>query len=131
MRYYFNVSELEEWDQGVEDMRVQLTYDGRAVDNGMLNSGDGLPTIVTGPFAWNEGEGLYYFDFAFTGCKFYGSIPLEFQLVVNFASDYAFHQDSANDYSRQGLPTGDDYAVASRVTMYSDGVLIAGEEPPR
>jgi endoglucanase len=129
IRYYFNVSELEEWGQGVEDFSVQVTYDGRSVDNGMLNSGDGKPTIVTGPFPYDEEKGIYYFDFAFTGCKFYGSIPLEFQLTAAAASDHQSHQDSSNDYSRRGLPMGDDYVVTPYVTLYSDGELIAGQEP--
>ena len=91
----------------------------------MLNSGDGKPTIVTGPFPYDEARGIYYFDFAFTGCKFYGSIPFEFQLLADMASDFQSHQDSSNDYSRQGLPMGD----TPYVTLYSDGELIAGQEP--
>ncbi|MBN1652568.1 MAG: glycoside hydrolase family 9 protein [Deltaproteobacteria bacterium] len=128
-RYYFNVSELAAWGQGVDAFRVQATYDGRSVDNGMLNSGDGKPTIVTGPFPYDEAAGIYYFDFAFTGCKFYGSLPFEFQLVAEMASDYQSHQDSSNDYSIQGLPNGREYVVTPYVTLYSDGELIAGKEP--
>jgi endoglucanase len=73
--------------------------------------------------------GGYYYEFAFTGCKFYGSIPFEFQLVAEGASDNQSHQDSSNDYSRQGLPSGDEYAVTPYVTLYSDGELIAGVAP--
>ena len=129
IRYFFSPAELKEWNQGVDAFRVQVTYDGRSVNNGMLNSGDGLPTIVSGPFPWNAVEDIYYFDFAFTGCKFYGSIPFEFQLVAEAASDHQPHQDSSNDFSRQGLPVGDTYGEARYVAMYSDGELIAGEEP--
>jgi hypothetical protein len=129
IRYYFNVSELRQWGQGVEAFHIQVSLDGRSVDNGMLNSGDGKPTIITGPFPYDEAAGMYYYEFAFTGCKFYGSIPFEFQLVAEIASDNASHQDASNDYSHQGLSTGDAYVVTPYVTLYSDGVLIAGQEP--
>jgi endoglucanase len=132
IRYYFNVSEFIEKGQSVDDIRIQLTYDGRSVDNGMLNSGDGKPTIVTGPVPYDEEKGLYYYDFAFTGCKFYGSIPLEFQIAATtIGSDLNYYMDGTNDYSAQGLPEGKDaeHVVTENVTMYSDGELIWGVEP--
>ncbi|MBN2803724.1 MAG: glycoside hydrolase family 9 protein [Deltaproteobacteria bacterium] len=129
IRYYFNISELLEHNLTIDDVRVQVSYDGRSVDNGMLNSGDGKPTIITGPFAYNKDKGLYYYEFAFTGCKFYGSIPFEFQLYAGMASDLNYYMDSSNDYSRKSLKVGDKYVVTPYVTMYSDGELIAGEEP--
>jgi endoglucanase len=118
-RYYFNITELLEAGQTIQDVGVAVMYD-------QVNVGTGECATVSGPFALDAANGIYYIQIDWAGVKFFGTRELQFALVAAQDSDYVTHWDAANDYSRQGL-TGS-YAIAERIPVYSGGVKVFGKE---
>lgn len=95
------------------------------------------PTEVKGPIACDTDAGVYYFEFDYTGSKFWGLIPaigaprdLLFDYGVEYGAECAW--DASNDWSIQYLKPGGSEEVVKTpyITVYSKGALIWGEEPP-
>jgi endoglucanase len=119
-RYYFNISELMDAGQSIDDVSPAIMYD-------QVKSGGKQSTEVTGPFAFDAAHGIYYLQIDWTGVQFFGTREIHFALVAAQDSDYKTHWDPTNDYSRQGITSA--YTVAKYIPVYSDGVKIYGEEP--
>jgi hypothetical protein len=96
------------------------------------------PTRVSGPIRCKEHPSTYYFEFDYTGAKFWGLIPaigaprdllIDYGLA-NGASKCPWNPN--NDWSVSGLDVGgsEDVVSTRHITVYSKGRLIWGEEPP-
>jgi endoglucanase len=118
-RYYFNITELLEAGQTIDDVSVAVMYD-------QVYTGNGESAKISGPFALDAANGIYYIQIDWAGIKFFGAREFQFALVAAQDSDYATHWDTSNDYSREGLTAG--YMIAERVPVYSNGVKVFGIE---
>jgi hypothetical protein len=120
-KYFFNISELIENGQGIEDVIFAIEYDEQI-------SMQQDPITYRGPFKWDD-AGTYYFEFDWSGSKIYGDRELQISFRVKQDSNYMTHWDSSNDYSRKGLTS--EFEVCKNVPVYLDGVKAYGEEPPK
>lgn len=120
-RYYFNISELLENEQGIDDVIFTVEYDEQV-------SMQQDPIKYTGPFKYDD-AGTYYFEFDWSGSKIYGDRELQISFRVKQDKNYLTHWDSSNDYSIQGLTK--EYAVYKNVPVYLNGEKVYGEEPPK
>jgi endoglucanase len=118
-RYYFNITELMAAGQTIADVQVAVMYD-------QVYIGNGESANLSGPYALDAANGIYYIQIDWAGIKFFGTREFQFALVAAQDSDYVTHLDSSNDYSRGGL-TGS-YAICERVPVYSGGVKVFGIE---
>lgn len=96
-----------------------------------------VPTRVTGPTACDAEAGVYYFELDHTDAKFWGLLPVlgsprEILLDYGLAQAASCPWDATNDWSLLNLEVGatEDVVKTPYVTVYSDGELIWGEEPP-
>jgi endoglucanase len=119
VRYFFDISELLDVGQSIDDVSLEIYYDEQAARYGGS-------TVAQGPIAWDEG-GTYYVEFDWSGYDIYGKRELQFALVAAPASDYESHWDASNDWSRQGL--GDSNVVSEYIPIYLDDMLVYGQEP--
>jgi hypothetical protein len=118
-RYFFNISELTQYNQNISDISTAVYYDESSVS--------GNPVTVTGPLAWDAANGIYYMQFQWPQ-GIYGTRELQFGLIARQDPvTYKAHWDPTNDYSRQGLTTS--YTSSSFITLYIDGNLLLGTEP--
>ncbi|HEY0755907.1 MAG TPA: glycoside hydrolase family 9 protein [Ktedonobacteraceae bacterium] len=122
VRYFFNVSELLALGQSISNVSVAIYYDQNAT-----NATPAGPTAVNGPFAWNGSTTLYYVEFDWSAYPIWTTRDLQFGLNVAIASDFKFHWDPTNDYSRQGISATQ--AVTQFIPVYHNGTLVFGQEP--
>ncbi|HVU66070.1 MAG TPA: glycoside hydrolase family 9 protein, partial [Ktedonobacteraceae bacterium] len=122
VRYFFDISELQAIGQSISDVSVAVYYDQNAT-----NATPAGPTGVNGPFAWNGSTTLYYVEFDWSAYPIWITRDLQFGLNVAIASDYKFHWDATNDYSRQGITST--AAVSPYIPVYRNGTLVFGQEP--
>jgi endoglucanase len=122
-RYYFNISEMLEAGQSIDDVSLAIMYD--EVNS---NSSGQQSTKVTGPFAVDAASGIYYIQLDWEGAKFFGTKELQFALVAAQDSNYTTHWDPTNDYSRNGL-SSTKRALTKYIPVYSGGKLVFGTEP--
>lgn len=121
VRYFFDISELIAAGQSISAVSVAIYYDQNA------NATGGGPIAVNGPFAWNNSTTLYYVEFDWSAYALWYTRDLEFGLNVAIGSDYLFHWDPTNDWSRQGITSTK--ATTSYIPVYRDGTLVFGQEP--
>jgi len=121
VRYFFNISELIESGQSIEDVRYELAYDEQI-------SLQEEPIEVRGPFKWDE-AGTYYYEFDWTGKDVYGDREYQFALIEKQDPNYQNYWDPTNDWSRKNVV--DSFNVSKNVPVYLDGVKVFGEEPPK
>ncbi len=121
VKYFFNISELLENNQTIDDVIFAIEYDG-------MVSKQQAPVKYSGPYKWDEG-GTYYYIFDWSGSKVYGDRELQISFRAKQDSNYTTHWDSSNDYSRKNVIST--YAVNKNVPVYLDGVLKYGEEAPK
>jgi|GEM_PF-108982 len=119
-RYFFDISELIAAGQSISDVRIEIYYDQEAT----LSK---HPAIVRGPTLWDGGS-VYYVEFDWTGADIFGTREIQFGLIANQDSHFKSNWNPTNDYSRQGLTST--YATTQHVTLYRNGALIFGTEPP-
>ncbi len=119
-RYFFNISELLECGQKIEDVEFSIAYDEQI-------SLQDTPIKTTGPIKWDD-MGTYYYEFDWTGSKVYGDRDVQFSLTNKMDPNYLTHWDSSNDWSRKDLTK--EFALTKYVPVYMDGKLAYGEEPP-
>jgi hypothetical protein len=122
VRYFFDISELAAFNQTISAVSVAVYYDQNAT-----NATPAGPTAVNGPFAWNGSTTLYYVEFDWSVYPIWTTRDLEFGLNVAIASDFKFHWDSSNDYSRQSLTSI--LAPTPFMPVYHNGTLVSGQEP--
>lgn len=120
-RYFFNISELLENNQTIDDLIFAIEYDGQV-------SKQQAPTKFRGPFKWDD-AGTYYYEFDWSGSKIYGDRELQISFRPKQDSSYLTHWDSTNDYSRMGVTNT--YAINKNIPVYLNGVKVYGEEPPK
>lgn len=118
-RYFFNINELLECEQSIEDVVFAVAYDQQI-------SLQDLPVVCSGPIKWDE-AGTYYYEFDWSERQIYGDRELMFMLTAKQDSNYLTHWDPGNDWSRDSLTST--YAVTKNIPVYREGVKIFGEEP--
>jgi len=119
IRYFFDISELLENGQTIEDLRVDIYYDENATKSG--------PVHITKPICWDGGS-TYYIEIDWYGYPLYGSREIHFGLVPEMDENFEVHWDPTNDWSRQGITPN--YTPANYVTAYTNDGLVWGIEPP-
>jgi endoglucanase len=132
VRYWFDVTEVV-----AAGLDPALAITGHVVRDTGLNVNPPEPVGVTGPIACSEHKQTYYFEFDYTGDKFWGLIPAiggPRDLLLDYGLEYGATcpWDAGNDWSTQSLETGGTEQVTKTpyVTVYSNGNLIWGTEPP-
>ncbi|WP_052891075.1 glycoside hydrolase family 9 protein [Thermogemmatispora carboxidivorans] len=123
VRYFFNISELQAIGQSINSVSVAIYYD----QNQYLPNGG--PVAVRGPYAWGNSTTVYYYEFDWSAYPLWYTRDLEFALIVAIGSDYKYHWDSSNDWSRQGLTST--RAITQYIPVYRNGTLVFGQEPPK
>ena len=121
VRYFFNISEMIDAGQTIQDVEFSITYDEQI-------SLQDEPIEYRGPFKWDD-AGTYYYEFDWSGRKIYGERELQISLAAKQDSNYVTHWDPTNDYSRKNVT--DTYAITRNVPVYLNGVKVFGEEPPK
>ncbi len=131
-RYWFDAT--EHLAAGLDPARVVTLDVFRDTGEGYTPSD---PTGVTGPIACDEAAGTYYFEFDYTGALFWGEIaaigaPRELLIDYGVENNPGCVWDPTNDWSVQFLPVASNTGVVKTpyITVYSNGELIWGEEPP-
>ncbi len=119
VRYYFDITELYEHDQDINDISFAVHYDENAVNSDAVTA--------TGPFVVNEDLGIYYYEFQWPESGFYGDREYLFAITATQDDTYTGRWDYSNDYSNTGL--GEDYAETDYIVMYADGELVNGTPP--
>jgi hypothetical protein len=120
-KYFFNISELIENGQTIDDVIFTVEYDEQI-------SMQQEPITYRGPFKYDD-AGTYYYEFDWSGRKIYGDRELQISFRVKQDKNYLTHWDSTNDYSRKNLTK--EYVVYKNVPVYLNGVKVYGEEPPK
>lgn len=119
-RYFFNISELLAKGQTIDDVKAETMYDQSSVV-------DHQKASISGPFAWDEDNGIYYVEIDWSGVNFHGSREYQFALVAKQDSTWKSNWDGSNDESRIGLTSA--YQDTPSIPVYEDGKLVYGEEP--
>jgi endoglucanase len=122
-RYYFDISELLAAGQSIADVSLGIMYD--EVNS---NSSGQQNAKVTGPFAADAANAIYYLQIDWTGVVFFGTKELQFALVAAQDANYTTHWDPTNDWSRQGL-TSTKRTITKYIPVYSNGVIVYGAGP--
>ncbi len=120
-RFFFNISEMLECGQSIDDIELFVAYDEQ-----ISLKEEGVK--VTGPVKWDN-SGTYYYEFDWSGSKIYGDREYQFALVEKQDPSYQTYWNPSNDWSRQGVTK--EYAVSEHVPVFLDGVKVFGEEPPK
>lgn len=121
-RYYFDITEMVEAGQDINDVGLAVMYDQALI-------ADGIGTNISGPYAWDEENNIYYVELDWTGDAFHGSREIHFALIPALDSSWKPNWDPTNDYSREGI--GEDYTLTDKITVYVDDELVYGTEPER
>jgi hypothetical protein len=132
VRYWFDATEVV-----AAGLDPTTAVTGRLARDTGVSANPSDPTEMRGPIVCDPKTNVYYFEFDYTGSKFWGLIPA-IGAPRDVLLDYGVEHnpgcpwDPANDWSLQSLaPGGTDDVVKTRyVTVYSDGRLIWGDEPP-
>jgi hypothetical protein len=119
-RYFFDISELLDAGQTIDDVRFEIYYDEHGTRFG-------TPTNVTGPMLWS-GPNTYYLEFDWSSGELYGTRELQFGLIAAQDSAWQSHWDPSNDWSRQGLQNTN--TLTDLVPVYFHGEIVYGQEPP-
>ncbi len=120
-RYFFNISELIEAGQDIDDLIFSVEYDEQI-------SMQQEPIEFRGPFKWDD-AGTYYYEFDWSGKKIYGDRELQISFRVKQDANYLTHWDSSNDYSLKNVTK--EYTICKNVPVYLSGVKVYGEEPTK
>jgi hypothetical protein len=95
------------------------------------------PTELRGPIICDPKTNVYYFELDYTGAKFWGLIPAigaPRDVLLDYGVEYnpGCAWDPTNDWSIQNLVLGGTEEVQKTpfITVYSNGTLIWGKEPP-
>ena len=113
-RYYFNISELLEVGQDIDDITLETYYDQEG------------NTDVVGPIKIDE-NGNYYVEFIWDN-QFNGAREIQFGLIAAQDDMWKAHWSSENDWSAQNLII-DDFVKTENVTLYIGDKLVYGIEP--
>ena len=120
IRYYFNISEMFDANQSIQDISTATMYDEALTL-------DGIPAAISQPVAWDEDNGIYYVEITWAGA-FHGKREIQFAIVTGQDSEYKTHWDPTNDYSHENV-IEDEFQSSPQIPIYLDGKLTWGEEP--
>ena len=120
-RYYFDIDEVIDAGQTIEDVELQVMYDENA-------SSYGGNIKCSGPFKWDD-TGVCYVEFDWSDYEVYGTREIQFAIVAGQDSNYKCHWDPTNDWSRKGIT--ETYAKNPYIPVYNRGELVFGSEPPK
>ncbi len=120
VRYYFNISELLEAGQSIDDVHMEVyydenekCYDGKAKYSDIMKYDD---------------KGTYYVEFDWEGKQIYASREIQFALIADQdPTTYKGNWNAKNDYSREGL--GDEYVITERCPLYIGDEIVFGQGP--
>lgn len=126
MRYYFNISEMED-KNNINLVKGEQLYDQAEVE-------DGADGVISGPYQYDAAfdPDIYYVEVKWDGYRIANSNK-KYQFTVGFY--YGDKWDPTNDWSYQGITKcSDTYHDGSEtrtdyICVYSDGVLVGGIEP--
>ncbi|WP_165901917.1 glycoside hydrolase family 9 protein [Reinekea marinisedimentorum] len=120
LKYFFNISELIENGQSIDDVSYEIYYDESSYFDGAAT--------VTGPIAWDATNGIYYMNIAWDGINIWGDMQIQFALLADQDSTWTAYWDSSNDWSMTDV-TAASLDYSPYVPLYIDGELIYGSEP--
>jgi len=120
-RYFFNISELLDAGQSIDDVKIEVYYDENKA------SYDG-PAEVRGPIKYDD-AGTYYVEVDWSGRIIYGKREIQLALISSLDSNYKSNWNPENDYSREGL--GKEFVRTEKIPLYLNGVKVFGNEPPQ
>ena len=137
VRYYFNISELIEGGQTLDDINVEMQYDKMAANS------QNEYQVKTELVQYND-KGDCYLEWP--DFKFYGEMDYQFAIVapklhVTVGEDgnekHVAIWDSSNDYSRKGMVSQEELGKSLNecpeefegMTMYVDGEHVWGTAP--
>ncbi|MCQ2464454.1 MAG: glycoside hydrolase family 9 protein [Oscillospiraceae bacterium] len=118
-RYYFNISELLEHGQTIDDVSVEIYYDQIESDT----KGE-FKSSVTGPVKVDDEN--YYIEMDWGDYKFYGTRDIQMGLIAAQDSEFKSNWDPENDYSREGLEKSDFFGETLKIPLYYNGKLVYG-----
>lgn len=139
VRYYFNISELIEGGQTLDDINVEMQYDKMAANS------QNEYQVKTELVQYND-KGDCYLEMTWPDYKFYGEMDYQFAIVapklhVTVGEDgnekHVAIWDSSNDYSRKGMVSQEELGKSLNecpeefegMTMYVDGEHVWGTAP--
>jgi uncharacterized repeat protein (TIGR02543 family) len=122
-RYFFNISELTAAGQTISAVTSAVYYDEQS-------SAYGGSTVLRGPVAWDEANGVYYMEMDWSAFDVYGKRDLQLALIAGQDAQWKSNWDPTNDWSHQGLSSTASSAT-DYIPIYLDGVKVSGQEPPR
>lgn len=139
VRYYFNISELIEGGQTLDDVNVEMQYDKMAANS------QNEYQVKTELVQYND-KGDCYLEMTWPDFKFYGEMDYQFAIVapklhVTVGEDgnekHVAIWDSSNDYSRKGMVSQEELGKSLNecpeefegMTMYVDGERVWGTAP--
>jgi hypothetical protein len=119
VRYYFNISEILDAGQTINDVHMEVyydenekCYDGKAKYSGLIKHDD---------------KGTYYVEFDWEGKQIYAAREIQFALVADQDKNFKGNWNAKNDYSREGL--GDEYVITKKCPLYIGNEIVFGEGP--
>ncbi|HHX55643.1 MAG TPA: hypothetical protein GX705_04775 [Clostridiales bacterium] len=118
-KYFFNISEMMEKGQSIDDISVQVMYD-------QAKTLDGVGVDINGPYPWNAEEGIYYVELDWSNLAFHGNREIQLALVPAQDSSYEVNWNPTNDWSRQGITLQE--AQTTYIPLYIDDELVYGTE---
>ncbi len=115
------------------DISQFLANGGSAADI-TLTSNYNQGATLSGPFAWNGSQTIYYVTLDFTGTLIYPGGQSAFKKEAQFriaAPQNTSYFDPSNDWSFDGVSSNANTpAQTAKIPVYRDGTLIYGQEPP-
>ena len=114
-RYYFNIKELLEAGQSIDDIKMEIYYD------------EARNTEKIGPVKVDD-NGNYYLEFRWSQEEFHGDREIQFALIAKQDSNWKSHWDGTNDWSFDGLIKSKNVKTKN-IPVYVDDTLVYGEEP--
>lgn len=119
-RYYFDITELIEAGQSIEDVRTEVYYDEVQSTTDMKESAK-----VSQPIHLKDN--VYYVELDWTGTLFHGARALQFGILVGQDENYESNWDASNDYSRIGLDVSEEFGDTDRIPVYFEDELVYGK----
>lgn len=119
-RYYFDISELVEKGQSIDDVKAEIYYD-------QIKSDTNGEYTVTISEPISAGGTVYYIEMDFGDYKFYGTRELQLGIIADQDSEFNSNWDPTNDYSRQGLEKSDNFQNTFNIPLYYNDKLVYGK----
>ncbi len=118
-RYYFDITELVEKGQTVDDIKIEVYYDQVSASTDAKQS-----VAVSKPI--HVEDNVYYVEMDWTGVIFHGAREIQLGIIVGQDANYESNWDPTNDYSREGLEISDEYGDTLNIPLYVGDELVYG-----